>query len=62
MSFRVGISSYEDINQDDFNISIDYNLLDLNNKKVKPTITYNPDKVGNLKIKPEILDYLLEKR
>lgn len=59
--FRVGMSRFKDISEDDFVISVPYDeVLSNKSKKLKLNLQSYPQDVTNIRILPQEVDYLLE--
>lgn len=59
--FRVGMSRFKEISEDDFVISVPYDeVLSNKSKKLKLNLQSYPQDVTNIRILPQEVDYLLE--
>lgn len=62
MSYLVGLKDYETISQEQFEVVIDYKIIDLANNKVKVNLINSPLNVSNVSYYPQEVAYLIEKR
>jgi len=63
ISFLVGLSAYEHVKVEDFQVGVTYDrLVRTENKQLKPQVIKQPDYVRGVKIQPEFIECLIEKR
>ncbi len=63
VSFLVGLSDYERINESDFQIGVTYNqVVRTNNKEVKLQVLRQPVDIQGVKVRPEQIECLIEKK
>jgi len=63
VTFFVGLSSYKNLKETDFEITVDHSkLMHSEKRSQKVVLTKNPTYVSNIRIQPEFVDCLIEKK
>ncbi len=62
VSFFVGLSHFEEVNEDDLTVYLDYDqMLKSNNGKEKVTVRTTDSLISNIKATPAVVEYIFEK-
>ena len=62
VSFNVGSSLFDDIDEDDFVLTVDYNDVVAGNNVCKVLVKTMPDGVSQLRVSPSNVEYIIEER
>lgn len=62
VSFLIGLSQYNTVNEEDFSIQLDYNDLKDMHESVPLRLTLYPDHIQNLSLSPSEVEFIFEKK
>lgn len=62
LTFLVGLSKYENVSKDQFNVVADFSSINVqNNKQIDVEVRSNPSFVRNIRLTPETVNYMIYK-